>query len=223
MKILYEDAWLLAVEKPQGMPIQPDKTGEEDLWSYLCATYATLGLIHRLDRPVGGVALFAKTKEAEAAFSAALQQQLLEKEYLAVVQGSMSQEKGSLTDWLKKNARNNLSQVVSANDKNAKKAVLSYRQLQKEAQTSLLHIRLLTGRHHQIRVQLSHAGCPILGDRKYGATAQYRLPYPALWCCRMGGVHPMTKQPFSIISLPDMQPFSDFSVLTESGENILKN
>lgn len=216
MKILFEDTYLLAAVKPQGMPSQADKTGDPDLLSAL-EDYAkqSLGLLHRLDRPVGGVMLFAKTKAAEAILSKDLQEGRLQKRYLTVLCGKLPTEQGTLEDYLLKNARTNLSEVVSKERKGAKKAILHYRRLaEKETEMgwlTLAEIQLETGRHHQIRVQTSHAGFPIWGDRKYYKNFPVKGKTEiALWSYRLEGQHPKTKEAFSFTAKPKGEPFSLF-------------
>ena len=190
MNILFEDEYILAAVKPQGMPSQADKTGDPDLLSELEAyTGQSLGLLHRLDRPVGGVMLFAKEKKAEA---------------------------GTFEDYLLKNARTNLSEVVAKDRKGAKKAILHYTKIaEKETDigwVTLAEIKLETGRHHQIRVQTSHAGVPIWGDRKYHKNFPKRGKTDiALWSYRLEGTHPKTKQPFTFVAKPEKEPFSLFA------------
>ena len=172
MKILYEDAVMLAAVKPQGMPAQADKTGDLDLLSALEEyTGQPLGLLHRLDRPVGGVMLFAKEKRTEAFLAKEIQEHRLKKAYLTVLCGRLPAAEGGLEDYLLKNARTNLSEVVSKERKGAKRAALRYRRLaERETEQGVLtlaEIELETGRHHQIRVQTAHAGVPIWGDKKY--------------------------------------------------------
>ena len=166
MKILYEDAVMLAAVKPQGMPAQADKTGDLDLLSALEEyTGQPLGLLHRLDRPVGGVMLFAKEKRTEAFLAKEIQEHRLKKAYLTVLCGRLP----AAEDYLLKNARTNLSEVVSKERKGAKRAALRYRRLaERETEQGVLtlaEIELETGRHHQIRVQTAHAGVPIWGDK----------------------------------------------------------
>lgn len=220
MKILYEDKWLLAAVKPQGMPTQPDKTGDADLLSALEAeTGQPLGLLHRLDRPVGGVMLFAKEKAAEGFLAKEMQAGRLEKTYLTVLCGKLPAESGTLTDYLLKNGRTNLSAVVPAALKRAKKAVLHYTCLGEretpEGILTLAAIRLETGRHHQIRVQMAHAGCPVWGDRKYGQKYGQRVQGGqtciALWSYHLEGRHPAKKARFSFAALPQEAPFSLFA------------
>ncbi len=207
-KIIYEDEAMLVAQKPQGMPTQADKTGDLDLLSALekhCGH--PLGLIHRLDRPVGGLLVFAKTKKAEAVLAKQLQDGLLEKRYHAVLCGKMPEEKGTLIDYLKKNMRTNLSEVVSPKDKMGKKAVLHYEVLEtkkEESQNfSLVKIQLETGRHHQIRVQTAHAGAPIWGDKKYNPQFQRGgRTEIALWAYSLKGIHPITGMPWDFKAIP---------------------
>ena len=216
MNILFEDAYILAAVKPQGMPAQADKTGDPDLLSQLEA-YAKqpLGLLHRLDRPVGGVMLFAKEKQTEAVLAKDLQENRLNKRYLTVLCGRLEKEQGTLENYLLKNARTNLSEVVSIDRKGAKKAVLHYTRLaERETEMgwlTLAEIKLETGRHHQIRVQTSYAGFPIWGDRKYNRNFPRKIKGEiALWSYKLEGLHPKTKEPFCLTAKPEKEPFSFF-------------
>ena len=217
MNILFEDKYMLAAVKPQGMPSQADKTGDADLLSQL-QEYAgqELGLLHRLDRPVGGVILFAKDKKAEAILAKDLQEHKLNKRYLTVLCGKLPAEQGTLENYLLKNARTNLSEVVSKERKGAKKAVLHYTKIaEKETDigwVTLAEIKLETGRHHQIRVQTSHAGFPIWGDKKYHKNFPKRGKTEiALWSYKLEGVHPKTKEAFVLTAKPEKEPFSLFA------------
>ena len=217
MKILFEDEYILAAEKPQGMPSQADKTGDPDLLSEL-ETYVgkPLGLLHRLDRPVGGVMLFAKEKKAETILAKDLQENKLNKRYLTVLCGKLPADEGTLEDYLLKNARTNLSEVVSKDRKGAKKAILHYKRIaEKETDIGILtlaEIKLETGRHHQIRVQTSHAGVPIWGDKKYHKNFPKRGKMDiALWSYRLEGMHPKTKEPFVFTAMPEKEPFTLFA------------
>ena len=217
MNILFEDKYMLAAVKPQGMPSQADKTGDPDLLSLLEEhAKQPLGLLHRLDRPVGGVILFAKDKNAEAILSKDLQENRLNKRYLTVLCGKLPAEQGTLEDYLLKNARTNLSEVVSKDRKGAKKAILHYTKIA-ETETdmgwlTLAEIKLETGRHHQIRVQTSHAGFPIWGDKKYHKNFPKRGKAEiALWSYKLEGIHPKTKESFSLTAKPDKEPFSLFA------------
>ena len=216
LDIHFESKELLAVTKPAGMPVQPDKTGDKSLLEALSDyTGKELGLLHRLDRPVGGVMLFAKTKEAESKLAKDLQAGTLQKTYLAVLTGKLPKEHDTVTDLLFKNARTNLSEVVSANRKGAKKAVLEYDRLaEKETENGILtlaKITLHTGRHHQIRVQTAHLNTPIWGDRKYNKDFPKReRGNIALWSYRLTGKDPKTGKPFTFSALPKEKPFSLF-------------
>ena len=216
-KILFEDEAMLVARKPQGMPTQADKTGDLDLLSALqqhCGH--PLGLVHRLDRPVGGLLVFAKTKNAETAFAKQMQEGLLEKRYRTVLCGKLPEEKGTLVDYLKKNMRTNLSHIVSPKEKAGKKAVLHYEVLEKikeeEQVLSYVEIQLETGRHHQIRVQTSHAGAPIWGDKKYNPMFQRGgRTEIALWSYSLKGYHPITKKPWHVEDLPTEGAFRFFT------------
>ncbi len=215
--ILYEDSFLLCVIKPSGMPAQPDKTGDMDILTFLQQKEKSnaIGLIHRLDRPVGGVMLFAKTKEAEGILSQMVQKKQIKKEYFAVVCGKAN-EKEKLEDYLLKNGRTNLSSVVDKNTKGAKKSVLSYdrKEVLEEGDCflSLLKIELETGRHHQIRVQLSQRGLPIWGDQKYNTIQKMKKGTKiALWSYSLTFLHPKTGEILFIKAIPEGEPFSKFT------------
>lgn len=217
MNILFEDEYILAAVKPQGMPAQADKTGDPDFLSELEAFAGQpLGLLHRLDRPVGGVMLFAKDKKAEAVLAKDLQENRLNKRYLTVLCGKLPFEMGTLEDYLLKNTRTNLSEVVSKDRKGAKKAILHYKRIaEKETDMGILtlaEIKLETGRHHQIRVQTSHAGFPIWGDKKYHRNFKLKGKTDiALWSYKLEGIHPKTKQPFTLTAKPEKEPFAFFA------------
>ena len=169
IRILYEDNHLLVVEKPVNLPVQADSSGDEDLLSllkaYLRSHYgkpgeAYLGLVHRLDRPVGGVMVFAKTSKAAQRLSAQFNTHEAKKRYTAIVSGRPDAQE-HLTDWLYKDETTFSSRVVPRGTDGAKEARLSYSLLGQAEKTALLDIELYTGRPHQIRVQLLHAGYPI--------------------------------------------------------------
>ena len=179
--IIYEDEELLVVYKPAKIAVQTKRFGQMDMESLLKNYLAGkeegcpagravpyLAVIHRLDQPVEGLLVFAKTPEAAADLSAqASGKDSMRKEYLAVVCGRPDQLKGQLRDWLLKDGRTNTSRAVPKGTKGAKEALLQYELLETCAGRSLLRIRLQTGRHHQIRVQFAHAGLPLFGDSKY--------------------------------------------------------
>lgn len=188
-KIIYEDKHILVVYKPAGIAVQAAKSMEMDVVSelknYLKSSY--VGLVHRLDQPVEGILVFAKTSSAAAALSKQTAAGTMEKEYLAAVfVAEEIQEKAVLTDYLLKDGKTNTSKVTEVSVKNSKKAVLSYEvkkivpleEILPEPETkriALLKIQLKTGRHHQIRVQLANANLPLLGDLKYGSEESKKM------------------------------------------------
>lgn len=167
--ILYEDDSMLALNKPPGIPVQPDKTGDDCLLD-LAGAYCrqTLYLAHRLDRPVSGIVVFAKNTAAAAALQRQFSARTADKEYLAVVQNPPPKPEDTLTHFVKKNEKTNTSRAFLEPRPDADAAELAYRVCGSSSRYLLLHIRLLTGRHHQIRAQLAAIGCPIKGDVKYG-------------------------------------------------------
>lgn len=176
-KILYEDEGILVCRKPAGLPTQTAESFREDMVSELKNDLSRrtgkkapyLGLIHRLDQPVEGLLVFAKTKQAAAELTAQLADGRLRKKYAALLTGIPAEKEGILTDYLKKEAGSNLSIVVSENDRAGKRAELSYHILAEGASCALAEIEIRTGRRHQIRVQMAHMGHPLVGDGKYGA------------------------------------------------------
>jgi len=212
MKILYEDNHIIVVEKLPNIPSQGDKTGDTDMLTlikeYLKEKYnkpgnVYLGLIHRLDRPVGGVMVFAKTSKAAARLSEQVRNKELKKKYLVIVDGKLEKEKGKLEDYLLKNEKNNLSKVVPEGTKNSKFASLDYEVIKynEEINLSVLKINLHTGRHHQIRVQFSSRGHSIYGDQKYGTRG--RGKQIALWAYSLTIKHPITKEEMTFEDLPE--------------------
>jgi len=176
LRILYEDNHLISVYKPSGVPVQPDASGAVSLMDmtreYIRKKYSKpgnvfLGLVHRLDRPVSGVVLFAKTSKAASRISEQIRSRTPEKVYLALVHGEVRPPSGSLVSFLKKGEKK--VHTVGEGEEEAKKASLSYRTLRSAKRKTLLEIRLHTGRKHQIRVQLAASGHPVEGDVKYGA------------------------------------------------------
>lgn len=179
MRILFEDKNIIVIEKAPGESSQGDKKGDVSLLDTIKAHMASHGqagknpyVVHRLDRPVGGIMVYAKTKESASDLSRQVQAGKLRKKYLAVVCGKLETPQGELKHHLLKDEANNCSHVVSEDTKGAKEAILRYR-LQAEIEhpdygiLSLVEVLLITGRHHQIRVQLAELGCPIWGDTKY--------------------------------------------------------
>ncbi len=203
LNILFEDTEIISCEKPPGVPSQSDKTGDKDMLTivneYLAKSSpdSQAALVHRLDRAVGGVMVFAKTKQSAAALSRDIQAGDFKKTYLAVVNGR-AERSSVLCDYLIKNERLNISKAVQKGVKNAKEAILSYERTghihTENGDLSMLEISLKTGRHHQIRVQLSHHGLPIWGDTKYNPLF-FRKPgfhKTALWSYVICFKHPKT-------------------------------
>ena len=214
IRVLYEDNHLLVVEKPANVPVQADASGDEDLLTackgYIKEKYAKpgevyLGLVHRLDRPVGGVMVFARTSKAAARLTEQFSAHRARKRYAAIVEGSAPGE-GRLADFLWKDERTNTTSVVPEGTPGAKMAKLSFRTLARDKGLSLLDVDLQTGRPHQIRVQLSHAGFPIHGDQRYNPAAQVGEQI-RLWAYALTIVHPTLKEEMTFYALP---PFGEF-------------
>ena len=212
IKVIYEDNHIIVVEKPVNIPSQADKTEDIDMLTliknYLKEKYnkpgnVYLGLIHRLDRPVGGVMVFAKTSKAAARLSEQVREKKLQKTYLVIVNGKMEKQKDTLEDYLLKNEKNNISKVVKEGTKNSKLAILDYEVLKydEEINLSVLKIALHTGRHHQIRVQLSSRNHSIYGDQKYGGRGHGKQI--ALWAYKLQIYHPITNEPLTFCSIPN--------------------
>ena len=210
--VLYEDNHLLMVQKPVNIPVQADKSGDSDLLTVLKEDLKVryqkpgnvyLGLVHRLDRPVGGAMVFAKTSKAASRLSDMFRRRVVERSYLSVVHGVPKQKKGQLVHYLHKDKRENKVFVDPKHPK-AKKAVLDYEVLESRNNFSLLAVKLHTGRPHQIRVQLSSIGHPIFGDQKYGQHVNKPGQQIALWADVLSFDHPIKKEPIEVYSLPPM-------------------
>lgn len=214
IKILFEDNHLLVVEKPVNIPVQADDSKDANLLDmlkeYLKEKYQKpgnvyLGLVHRLDRPVGGVMVFAKTSKAASRLSEQVRNHNLKKEYHAIVYGNIS-GKGNFIDKLIKNTKEN---KVSVNP-NGKEARLSYEKIGNKDGLSLVRINLETGRSHQIRVQFSYHGYPLYGDQKYNENSNVGEQI-ALWATRLEFIHPTTKEVISFeSSVPKKYPWNLF-------------
>lgn len=222
LKVLYEDNHIIVVEKKPNIPSQADKTEDEDMLTiikeYIKDKYKKpgnvyLGLVHRLDRPVGGVMVFAKTSKAASRLSNEVREKAFKKKYLAVVDGRIDKKEGILEDYLYKDERNNTSKVVNSTKKNAKYAKLEYKVLKynEVKDLSLVEINLYTGRHHQIRVQLANFGHSIFGDQKYGKRGKGKQI--ALWAYELTIEHPVTKEQIIFKDLPE--PIGTWCILKE--------
>lgn len=213
LEVLYEDNHLLSIVKPPNMPVQEDSSKDLDLLNagkkFLVEKYnkpgdAFLGLVHRLDRPVGGAMIFAKTSKAASRLSNEIRLNKFDREYLAIVRGLPQVQAGRLTDHLLKDNKRNQSSVVKADTKNSKKAILDYKVLQMNTQDnmSLVSVQLQTGRSHQIRVQLAHMGYPIYGDQKYGSHVNTPGEQIALWASDLAIKHPTLDEIVKVSSTP---------------------
>lgn len=211
ISILYEDNHILVVEKPVNVPVQEDSSKDADLLTILKDDLKIrynkpgnvyLGLVHRLDRPVGGVMVFAKTSKAAARLSDVIRKGELERRYVAVVRGVPQKKKAILEHYLFKDTKKNKVSAVAANHANAKKAVLDYETINSTDQLSFLSIRLHTGRSHQIRVQLSTSSFPLYGDQKYGQHVNQPGQQIALWAHVLEFPHPTTKELIRVQSSP---------------------
>ena len=218
LKVIYEDNHIIVVEKPVNIPSQGDKTGDEDMLiiikAYLKEKYnkpgeVYLGLVHRLDRPTGGVMVFAKTSKAASRLSEQIRNKNFEKKYLCIVDGKMENEKGTFKDYLLKNEKTNTSKVVNPSElkskltKNAKEAILDYEVVKynEEINLSVVKVLLHTGRHHQIRVQFSSRNHSLYGDQKYGNRG--RGKQLALWAYSLSFNHPTTKERLTFEDYPE--------------------
>ncbi|WP_219837683.1 RluA family pseudouridine synthase [Paenibacillus sp. R14(2021)] len=221
LPVLYEDNHLLAVVKPPGMLSQGDETGESDMVTLLKedlkARYnkpgnVYVGLVHRLDRPVGGAMLFAKTSKAASRLSESVRSRAFGKTYVAVVHGAPAADSGRLRHFLRKDAARNIVTVHPKPVPDAKEAILDYAVVAKHGPFSLIAVKLLTGRSHQIRAQLASIGCPLVYDRKYGAPPVQGEQDIALWSTAIGVAHPVTKEWLTILCPPPAtEPWTRFS------------
>ncbi|TXB67894.1 RluA family pseudouridine synthase [Phaeodactylibacter luteus] len=206
--VLYKNNQLIAFNKPAGLPVVSDKTGDKSM-AVFGQSYckSKLGLIHRLDRPASGAVLFARTEGALAALNEQFRNREVEKVYLAAVAVRPEQDEGRLIHYLRKDGRKNQAMIAAEKDRNSKKAELSYRYLQSSEHYHLLEIRLHTGRHHQIRAQLAAIGSPIKGDVKYGFRRNNPDRSIHLHAWKLAFRHPVSGQRELIIApLPEGDP-----------------
>ena len=207
MTVLYEDNHVIIVSKKAGEIVQGDNTGDvpllETVKKYVAERYnkpgnVFLGLVHRLDRPVSGVVLFARTSKALSRLSELFRTRALRKVYWAVVANEPAQPEGTLTHWLTRNEKTNTARAYDREVPGSKKAVLDYKVLARSDRYCLLQIELHTGRHHQIRCQLSKMGCPIKGDLKYGAPRSNPDGSISLHARLLEFEHPVSHIPISV-------------------------
>lgn len=216
MTPIYEDNHIIIVDKSPGEIVQGDKTGDtplsEQVKAYLKEKYAKpgnvfCGVVHRIDRPVGGLVIFAKTSKSLERLNKMLRDGHIKKTYLAIVQGSPAKDSDTLTHYISTVERNNKSYASAKPNATAKKAVLHYEVLARGDRYSLLKINLMTGRKHQIRVQLSAIGHPIKGDLKYGAKRSNPFGSISLRAQRIQFIHPVSGKQIDVCApLPDYEP-----------------
>jgi 23S rRNA pseudouridine1911/1915/1917 synthase len=225
INIIYEDNHIIVAEKPRGVLSQEDKTGDEDILTilkkYIKDKYnkpgnVFLGLVHRLDRSVGGVMVFARTSKAASRISEQIRNREFKKTYLAVVSGLIEDKANEMQDYLIKNPKNNTSSVVNERVSGAKKAILNYQVLESKENKTMVKINLQTGRHHQIRVQFSSRGYPLIGDIKYEGK-NYKKSNErqglALWSYEINFLHPTEKRQLTFrCEPPDQYPYNEFKI-----------
>lgn len=221
INVLYEDNHLLIVEKPVNIAVQEDASKDMDLLnmlkSYIKEKYnkpgdVYLGLVHRLDRPVGGVMVFARTSKAASRLSNELRKQQIYRKYKAIIRGTLPNKQGELVDYLYKDRKKNLVSVVSSKNKDGKKAILEYKVLSKKDNLSMLEVELKTGRSHQIRVQLANQGTPLYGDQKYGEHVNKHGQQIALWASSLSVKHPTKDEIITVESEPPKEyPWAEFT------------
>lgn len=222
LEIIFEDNHLIAVNKKTGDIVQSDKTGDSSLDSLLKDYIKTrdnkagnvfLGVIHRLDRPVSGVVIFAKTSKALSRMNELFREKNMRKIYWAIVKNKPEADSATLIHHLSRNTEKNRVVVHTRQGEGTKEAVLSYRVAGKSDNYFLLEIELHTGRHHQIRAQLSKIGCPIKGDLKYGFPRSNKNGGISLHARELSFTHPVTKEPLIITAQP---PSEDIFTAFES-------
>ena len=225
-QILYEDNHLIAINKRCGQIVQGDKTGDttlpDEIKAYLKEKYnkpgnVFCGVIHRLDRPVSGVVIFAKTSKALSRMNQSVKEHQLKKTYWALTKNKPPKDQDSLEDWLIRNEKNNKTYVVKTDTKDAKRAHLNYTlKGRSSGGYYLLEIDLHTGRHHQIRAQLANIGCVIKGDLKYGAERSNSDGGIALHARKVTFIHPVSKAEITIVAPTPRQPiWSEFENKSE--------
>ena len=221
MKVVYEDNHIIIVAKSSGEIVQGDKTGDvplsETVKQYIKEKYhkpgnVFLGVVHRLDRPVSGLVVFAKTSKALSRLCNMFRDGEVHKTYWAITKNAPKQSQGTVTSWLVRNEKQNKSYSYDHEVPNSKKAILKYRLIGHTDNYSLLEVNLLTGRHHQIRCQLASIGCAIKGDLKYGAQRSNPDGSISLLSRRVQFTHPVSKEQMDIFSpIPDDNLWHDIT------------
>lgn len=221
MKVVYEDNHIIIVSKRSGEIVQGDKTGDktlaDEVKAYIKEKYAKpcnvfLGITHRLDRPVWGLVVFARTSKALARLNDMFREGNVNKTYWAICQNAPEVPEATLTHWLTRNERQNKSYAYDKEVPGAKKAVLHYRTIGKSERYTLIEVKLMTGRHHQIRCQLAKIGCPIKGDLKYGARRSNPDGSISLLARKIEFTHPVSKEHICVESeVPDDKLWHEIS------------
>ncbi|MBO5328021.1 MAG: RluA family pseudouridine synthase [Clostridia bacterium] len=208
--ILYEDNHIIVVLKPQNIACCPDESGDDNLFDcikrYIKETYEKpgnvfLGLVHRLDRPTGGVMVYAKTSKAASRLSEQMKTGGFEKKYLTVLCSVPAKKKATLENYLRKNAVNNMVYVCTQTEENAKFASLEYEVLQEKGNFCLAEVKLHTGRTHQIRVQMASINAPVYGDMRYGGENAVKGKL-SLWAYSLAFKHPTTQEKMKFVAEP---------------------
>ena len=223
LKVLYEDNHIIVVVKPQNIPTQEDESKDKDMLTIVKEYIKEkenkpgnvfVGLVHRLDRPTGGVMVFAKTSKSASRLTEQIKNGEFKKRYLSVINGKPREKRGKLVNFLKKNSRNNTVMVVPELTTGAKRAELDYEVLEAKEKVSLVDIKLHTGRSHQIRVQMKTIGCPVYGDVKYGGDILAKGHNLALWAYELKFVHPTTKEnmTFKVYPPENIVPWNVFNL-----------
>lgn len=217
--VIYKNNQLIAFNKPAGVPVQADKTGDKSLLQLgEIFTKSRLYPIHRLDRPATGVILFAKTKTAISSLSDQFKQRTVDKTYLAVVKDLPPEKSGTVRHFIKKNQKNNRSDVSLEETPGSQVAELKYRVIGSSDNYHLLEIELLTGRHHQVRAQLAAMGCPIKGDVKYGSRRGNKDRSIHLHAWKLAFRHPVSGERVELMAeLPSGPVWNVFSEMLEGG------
>lgn len=223
MQVLYEDNHIIIVNKRSGEIVQGDKTGDKTLGDavkeYIKEHYAKpgnvfLGVVHRLDRPVSGIVVFARTSKALARLNTMFRDGDVHKTYWAVTKNCPAEPEATLTNWLMRNEKQNKSHAYDREVPGSKKAVLYYKVIGRSDNYNLLEVNLMTGRHHQIRCQLANIGCPIKGDLKYGARRSNPDGSISLLARKIEFVHPVSKEPISVEApLPEDRLWSGMTMI----------
>lgn len=220
LTVLYEDNQIVVVIKPQNVPSAPDDSGDLDMLSmvknYIKEKYnkpreAFIGLVHRLDRPTGGIMVFARNSKSAKRLSEQFLTHDVEKTYYAITNGVVKIKTDHLVNYLKKDEKENIVKIAPMSEQGAKKAELVYKVLETTDKESLLEVKILTGRSHQIRLQLSNIGYPLVGDVKYGKE-KGRTQNLGLWAGKLAFVHPTTKERLVFLATPQGKPWDKFNL-----------